>query len=437
MANRPIWDKGETAHEWVTRFTVGDDPYWDQMLFPYDVAGTRAHAQGLVSAGVLTNDEGAAVGRALTAIDAAWQAGQVSITVADEDMHTVLERMLVDQLGDVGKKIHTGRSRNDQVLTALRLFTKEQLHSVRRQIITLARALCDLGQRSDHLVMPGYTHQQRAMPTTAGQWALAYAELLIGDIIWLDAAMTLVDRSPLGSAAGYGVPSLTLPRTDTAAALGFSGINLHVASVQLERGKLESGVLHACLQTTHTLNRIASDIVMFRMSEFDFLTFPKAYGTGSSIMPQKLNPDVAELVRGSYHRVLAEFTLLATLPSGLMSGYHRDLQLTKGALMRGLETTQNVLEAMNHLVPAISFNEEAMRGALTPDLLATQLALDLVGQGVPFREAYRQAAETWPTLTVPDPSVIRSAYHVDGYPGRGQADVLRAHLDTLATEEQA
>lgn len=431
IQNRPVlWHKGTKAEDWVTRFTVGEDYRWDTLLLPYDIEATLAHAWGLNQIGILSDEELSDVENALADLHREYEAGNVAVRPEDEDCHTVIEGFLTERLGDVGKKIHTGRSRNDQVLAALRLFLRESLRHVAEQVIVLADSLCDLGERYADALMPGYTHYQRAMPTTAGLWALGYAELLASDLATLHAAYGQVNVSPLGSAAGYGVPYLDLPRTAVAERLGFAGVQTHVTAVQLSRGKLELNVVHALVQVAATINRMAADLVQFNSAEFGFVALPAAFCTGSSIMPQKQNPDVFELARAHYHRITAELHLLLSLPANLPSGYHRDLQLTKEAAMRSVLLTQDLLAAMVQGVPGIQFNTDRMRDALSPDLFATAHALEQVKRGVPFRDAYRSAAKELDHLTVPDANEALSAYTVDGFPGHLRPDLVRNQLRT-------
>ncbi len=425
-----LWEKDVRAEDWVTRFTVGDDWKWDNLLLPYDVDGTRAHGWGLVQIGILTPEELAEVEKGLDALLVAFEAGEIQVRPEDEDCHTVIEHWLTEKLGDVGKKIHTGRSRNDQVLTALRLFLRDGLRRAHTQTTQLAHLLCNLGEQHDDLLMPGYTHMQRAMPTTAGAWALGYAELLIADLDTLAHAIHQINVSPLGSAAGYGVPHLDLPREAVAQRLGFRDVQTHVAAVQLSRGKMELEVVHAQVQVAATINRLASDLVLFNTAEFGFVALPAEYCTGSSIMPQKQNPDVLELARASYHRLLAEMQVLLTLPANMPSGYHRDLQLTKEAVMRSTLLIHDLLDAMLHVLPGISFRVENLQNATSPELFATARALELVLQGVPFREAYRQAASAVAMLDALDAPTALSTYRTPGNPGQGLPDRLRERLMT-------
>lgn len=427
----PIWHKGETtADDWVTRFTVGDDYKWDRLLLPYDVEATRAHAWGLHQIGVLSDGEWTSAQSALDALLQAFDAGEVTVRPEDEDSHTVIERFLTEEAGDVGRKVHTGRSRNDQVLAALRLYLQDALAGIGGQVVDLSEALCGVAERHDDVLLPGYTHLQRAMPSTVALWALGYAETLADDLEALRGVRTKVNVSPLGSAAGYGVPVLDLPRQAVAERLGFRDVQTHATAVQLARGKHEQAVAHACTQIGATCNRLASDLVLYTTAEFDFVDLPPEHCTGSSIMPQKQNPDVLELARAYHHRLAAEMQSLATGPSNLPGGYHRDLQLTKGAVMRSLQITSDVLTALHEIVEGLSFRRERTEAALTPELLATYRALRRVDEGVPFRTAYRAAAEEGGDSLAP--AAILAAYRTAGSPGQERPDVVKGRLEQHA-----
>ena len=423
----PIWHKGTAAAGWVTRFTVGEDPRWDTVLLPYDLEGTRAHAWALGQAGVLTEAEVAEVSAALDAVRQSWQAGDVTVTVEDEDMHTVIERELTARLGDAGKKIHAGRSRNDQVLTALRLWLRDALAEVAGATTAVAGALLDHAEAGQTTLMPGYTHGQRAMPTTVAVWAAGYADLLADDLGTLAAAWRTADALPWGSAAGYGVPVLDLDRDAVAGRLGFSRVQA-VAAVQLSRGKVEAAVVHALVQIGQTVNRMSSDLWLFATSEYGFVTLPHEHTTGSSIMPQKRNPDVLELARATVHRLTAELSLLLTLPANLPGGYHRDLQLTKEAVMRAVLATQDLLSATVAVLPGVTWNADRMRDALSPDLFATAAALRQVEAGTPFRDAYRAVGAALDRLAVPADEQALADYVSDGTPGHVDVDALRQRL---------
>ncbi|WP_420455545.1 argininosuccinate lyase [Rubrivirga sp.] len=425
----PIWHKGTAAADWVTRFTVGEDWRWDTVLLPYDLEGTRAHAWALGRVGVLTEAEVAEVGAALDAIRAEWEAGDVVVRPEDEDMHTVIERELTARLGDAGKKIHAGRSRNDQVLVALRLWLRDALAQVAEGAEAVGGGLLGHADAGQSLLMPGYTHGQRAMPTTVAVWAAGYADLLADDLGTLAAARRLANTSPWGSAAGYGVPVLDLPRDAVADRLGFERTQA-VAAVQLSRGKSEGAVVHALVQIGLTLNRLASDLALFATAEFGFVTLPAEHTTGSSIMPQKRNPDVLELARATAHRLTAELHLLLTLPANLPGGYHRDLQLTKEATMRAVLAAQNLVTAVAAVLPSVRWQPDAMRAALSPDLFATAEALRLVVEGTPFRDAYRAVGADLGSLSVPSADDALAAYTSDGTPGHVDVAALRERLAT-------
>lgn len=427
----PLWQKGTRAADWVTRFTVGEDYRWDTLLLPFDIRATEAHAWGLTQIGILTEDEFARVQGALTELSDAAERGEIEVRPEDEDCHTVIEHYLTEQLGETGKKIHTGRSRNDQVLAAIRLYLRERLASTSRRTGDVIRILCNWGERHDGILMPGYTHMQRAMPTTVGLWAMGYAELLLSDMKALADAVDQVNVSPLGSAAGYGVPFLDLPREAVAERLGFQGIQTHVTAVQLSRGKLELHAVHALAQVCATLNRLASDLVLYNTEEFGFVKLPAEYCTGSSIMPQKQNPDVLELARASYHRIIAEMQVLLTLPANLPSGYHRDLQLTKEAVMRADRLAGDVVEAMANVLAGVRFDEGRIAQATSDELFATARALELVEQGIPFREAYSRAAGDIESIEIPSASEALDSYRVDGFPGRARPDLVLERLSSV------
>ncbi|PQJ33430.1 argininosuccinate lyase [Salinibacter sp. 10B] len=426
----PIWHKdGTTADDWVTRFTVGDDYEWDRLLLPYDVKATRAHAWGLRQIEVLTEAEWQEAQSALDALLAAFEAGEVTVTPEDEDSHTVIERFLTEEVDEVGRKVHTGRSRNDQVLAALRLYFQDALARIGRETAALSDALCSLADRHEDVLLPGYTHLQRAMPSTVALWALGYAETLADDLDAVKHVRRKVNVSPLGSAAGYGVPVLDLPREAVADRLGFRGVQTHAPAVQLARGKHELAVAHACTQVGATCNRLASDLILYTTAEFDFVELPPEHCTGSSIMPQKQNPDVLELARAYHHRLTAEMQSLATGPSNLPGGYHRDLQHTKGAVMRSLQITSDVLTALREIVEGVTFKTERTEAACTPELLATYRALKRVEAGIPFRTAYREAAKEEESTSL-TPDQILGTYVTDGSPGHERPELVRKRLAT-------
>jgi argininosuccinate lyase len=436
-ANRPpavSSDADAAMPSWMFRFTVGDDYRWDRVLLPYDVRATRGHVWGLAEIGVLSDDEHAAITNGLDDLLEAFKAGDVTVQPEDEDSHTVVENVLTATLGEIGKKVHAGRSRNDQVLAALRLYLQDAIAALGDKVVALGDVLCDCADAHTDVLLPGYTHMQRAMPSTVALWALGYAETLVADVSGLKHVRNQVNVSPLGSAAGYGVPHLDLPREQVAERLGFRGVQTHATAVQLSRGKHELAVVHALLQVVGTVNRLASDLVLYATSEFGFVDLPDAFCTGSSIMPQKKNPDVLELVRARYATVAGEMQSLVMQPANLPGGYHRDLQLTKGALMRSLQLTEDVLDAVTAVVSGLTFRTEETEAACTPDLLATHQALEQVAAGVPFRTAYRNAASDAFNADTSDADAtintadLLSTYATTGSPGQEQIETVRKML---------
>jgi len=384
-----LWG-GRLAGE-VAAYTAGDDRVWDRRLVEWDIIGTFGHAEGLAAAGLLSAGEHDRLRTALRRALLDARAGTLTVTAADEDVHTALERRLVRELGELGEKVHTGRSRNDQVLVDLRLYVKDRLLVVTGRLLDAAQVLVDLARRHRRVVWPGYTHQRRAMPSSVGLWAAGFAEALLDDLEPLDAALRLVDRSPLGSAAGFGVP-LPLDRALVARRLGFAAAQHNVTAVQPSRGKLDVVVLAALWQVGHDLAKLAFDVILFSSEEFGFLELPAELATGSSIMPHKRNPDVFELTRaraavieGCLHEAMA-------VADKLPSGYHRDLQMLKGPLMRGLNTAEAMLTMTSFAIPKLGVDRAACAAAVSGDLLATDEVLRRVRAGEPFRAAYRAVA---------------------------------------------
>lgn len=378
-----LWDKGEPLDALVARFTVGDDPEIDLRFAWHDVVGSAAHVRVQHAAGLLDDVDRDVLLGGLAEILGEIEAGRFGILAEQEDVHTAVESLLTERLGPVAGKLHTGRSRNDQVLTDLRMWMKEALLAGDTRLDKLAASLLVLAESYRDLPLTGYTHLQRAMPSSWGQWAAGYASALLDCRPLFDAAWALADRCPLGSAAGYGSP-LPLDRALAARLLGFSRVEAPETACQLTRGVVESAVLAAFGAVAGLLARLAWDVCLFASAEFNLVRLPDALTTGSSIMPQKRNPDVAELLRASAVRVRAarrEIEDLCALPGG----YHRDLQLTKQPLVRGVETGMSMLEVAARLVEGL----QPRPAELDPLLFATAEALR---RDKPFREAYRDVA---------------------------------------------
>jgi argininosuccinate lyase len=418
----------------VLAYTVGEDPVLDLALVDADCAGSAAHAVMLsrMPGRILSARECRAVIRELVAIIRLARAGRFPITLADQDVHLAVERTLTEKLGDTGKKVHTFRSRNDQVSVDLRLFIREELLGLMDEAAALAEAFLSFARRHARLPMAGRTHLQPAMPSSVGLWASAHAESLLDDLGELASVYELNNRCPLGSAASYGVPA-PIDRALTARLLGFSRPVHNVLYANNVRGKHEARVLAACGQVMLTLSRAAEDLILFTMPEFGYFRLPEDCTTGSSIMPQKRNPDVCELVRSRAARVLSRASCTAEIARGLPSGYNRDLQDTKGELMDGLAVTRGSLRAFLPLVAGLKADPAALRRGFTPDVYATDVALEKVAAGMPFRDAYHYVKTHLAELEGRDPvQAIRRKTH-EGAPAGLDFAWLAAELRRART----
>jgi len=387
-----LWDKGEPLDERVLRYTAGEDHGLDARLVPYDARASVAHAGMLHEAGLLSAEDLAAIREGLEALTAEHAAGEWRIALADEDVHTALETRLTERAGEAGARLHLGRSRNDQVLAALRLYLRDAVAALAAGAREVAGALDELGAREADTVLPGYTHLQQAMPSSVPLWAGGFAAELRDDAEGIEACARRIEKNPLGSAAGYGVPLLPIDRESTRRSLGFAAVHEPVTAVQLSRGKAEAQVLFEIALLMQDLGRLAADLVLFATAEFAFVSLPAAMTTGSSIMPQKRNPDVFELVRG--RSATAQGCLLEALavPAKLTSGYHRDLQLLKAPLFRGIDLAAETLSILAAALPGVRFHSERIR--LDLGLHAAEEAYRLVlDEGIPFREAYRRVGK--------------------------------------------
>jgi len=375
----------------VLDFTAGSDLQLDLALVQADCIGSAAHVAMLsrmpVRPKIVTPADCRAVTKELGAIMRRAAAGRFVISMDDQDVHLAVERILTAKLGDLGKKIHTGRSRNDQVAVDLRLFAREQLLGVAAEALESAAVWVRFARRHELLPMVGRTHMQPAMPSSVGLWASAHAESLLDDVSLLMAVYDLNDQCPLGSAASYGVP-LPIDRELTARLLGFSRPVHNVLYAGNARGKVEALILQAMAQVMLSLSRAAQDLMLYTMPEFGYFTLPAEFGTGSSIMPQKNNPDVVELIRARAARVSACASAVMDITRNLPSGYNRDLQETKGPFMEGIAVTRACLRSMTQMIEGMEANGGALRKGFSPGVFATDRALELVAQGVPFRDAY-------------------------------------------------
>ena len=384
-----LWDKGAPLDERVLGYTAGEDYALDERLVPYDVRASVAHAEMLHEQKLLGAADLHAIRAGLSALAEEHARGLWRIELADEDGQTALERRLTERIGPAGGRVHLGRSRNDQVLTALRLYLRDAVEELSHGAVTVAEALDRLAGRERDTVLPGYTHMQQAMPSSVCLWAGGFAAEVRDDAEGLSQVRRRLDRSPLGSAAGYGTPGLPLARQSTQRKLGFAAVHEPVTAVQLSRGKAEAELLFQIALLMQDLGRLAADVLLFYTREFGFLELPDAFTTGSSIMPQKRNPDVFELIRGRGATAHACLTEALAICAKLPSGYQRDLQLLKFPLFRSIDIAQQTLAILPAALDAMQFRPERIR--LDPAIHAAEEANRLVvSEGIPFREAYRR-----------------------------------------------
>jgi len=423
-----LWEKTYSLDAVTEAFTVAEDYLLDARLVNADCVASMAHARMLQAIGILSPSEGAALVRELAVIIDRNRTGEFAILRSDEDVHTAIENHLVAALGEAGKKIHTGRSRNDQVLAALRLWSRGFLFAFHGAGIRLVGRLLDLAERHARTPMPGRTHLQVAMPSSVGLWAASWAEEMLDDLAMAHHAFTLLDCSPLGSAASYGVP-LPLDREMVAELLGFSRVQNNVLYAANSRGKLDAAALEAVEHTAITLSRMAQDLVLFSLPEFGYFTLPPELCSGSSIMPQKKNPDGLELIRARSASISANLASMKSILRSLPGGYHRDLQETKGPYFRGCEDGLGCVRIMDLTVEKLVVNEETLRHAFPPEIFATDRALDLVSRGTPFRDAYREVGRSLDAVASEDPVEALARRKSTGTPGNLRLDVPRAALE--------
>jgi argininosuccinate lyase len=386
-----LWAAGAQPDRRMLEYTVGDDRVWDGRLLRWDVLGSLGHVEGLRASGLLTSTDHASLRRGLRAALDAVERKRLAVGAEHEDAHSAVEAWLTRREPGAGEHLHTGRSRNDQIACDIRLFLKDRLLAVQQEALDLTAALLAFARRHRAALWPGYTHQRRAMPSSAGLWALGYAEGLLDTVETLPALWVQVDRSPLGSAAGYGAP-LPIRREVAARALGFAAVEHAVTAVQNGRGKLEAAALFWCTQLGHEASRLAADVALFSAEEYGYLVLPSELATGSSIMPHKRNPDVFELTRARSAAVEGDLAAVMRIKAGLTGGYHRDFQLLKEPLLRGLDRTGELLGMLAHAIPRLAVDRERGAAALDGAALATDEVMRRVEGGRPFRIAYREVA---------------------------------------------
>lgn len=387
-----LWDKGSTPDRQMDLFTVGNDRELDQVLVAYDLVASRAHAEMLGKIGILDSGETEAIVRELDKMLEEARSGGFLIEPPFEDMHSKIEYELTERIGEAGKKIHTARSRNDQVLTAIQLYLKDAILDFRTRVNELFELLLKLAETHKETLLPGYTHLQVAMPSSFGLWFSAYAESLVDDTHFLRAAYRVADQNPLGSAAGYG-SSFPIDRSYTTSRMGFSTQKFNVVAAQMGRGKVEKATAMAMASIAGTLGKMAMDICLYLSQNFAFISFPEELTTGSSIMPHKKNPDLFELVRAKCNLIQGLPNQLSLLTTNLTSGYHRDLQLTKALLLPAVEQLKACLEITTSSLGKIRVNTNILEDPKYDYLFSVDSLDAMVQEGIPFREAYRKMAD--------------------------------------------
>ena len=383
-----LWSKGTQATELVDAFTVGNDRVLDLRLARYDVLGSKAHIRMLESIGLLTKEELETLTEGLDTILGEIEKGDFILEADVEDIHSQVELLLTRRLGDIGKKIHSGRSRNDQVLVDLKLFLKDEVLKLKEEVLALFSTLQKLSEEHRDVLLPGYTHGQVAMPSSFGLWFGAYAEALADDMYMLRGAYNVTDQNPLGSAAGYG-SSFPLNRQMTTDLLGFASLDYNVVAAQLSRGKSERAVASAMGAVALTLNKFAADCCMYMSPNYGFIKFPDELTTGSSIMPHKKNPDVWEIMRGNCNRVMACENEISLMCSNMPHGYHRDFQLLKDVLFPTLETMHNCLQMADYMLQHIIIKKNILDAPIYDYLFTVEEVNRRTLEGMPFRDAYK------------------------------------------------
>lgn len=383
-----LWDKGFSTDKKIDHFTVGDDRELDLVLAKYDVIASKAHAKMLGKVGLISKEEADTLVKELETIGKSIIKGTFTIEDDFEDMHSKIEFLLTEKLGDVGKKIHTARSRNDQVLVAMQLYLKDELTEIKMLVKTLFDLLLKLAEKHQTVLLPGYTHLQIAMPSSFGLWFSAYAESLVDDLYFVHAAYKIADQNPLGSAAGYG-SSFPIDRSYTTKEMGFETLKYNVVAAQMGRGKVEKATAFGISTLAATLSKLAMDITLYMSQNFDFISFPNELTTGSSIMPHKKNPDVFELVRAKCNKIQAVPNQLTLITNNLPSGYHRDLQLVKEIIVPALQDMKACLEMMTFSLKKIKVNKHILDDPKYDYLFSVDTLNEMVKSGMPFRDAYK------------------------------------------------
>lgn len=429
-----LWEKNYSTDKLIEEFTVGRDYRLDMNLIPSDCFASMAHAIMLEAVGIISKDDLEKLKEGLITIVREHGEGKFQIDREEEDGHTAIENRLVDLCGDAGKRIHTGRSRNDQSVTAVRIYGRSAVLAVLKDGLSLAENMLAFSEKYEKTPMPGRTHMQTAMPSTVGLWMGAWAEELVDDLKTVTHTLELINQNPLGAAAGYGVP-LPLDREMTARLMGFPRVQNNVIYANNSRGKFESLILDSLDQIGLTLSKIAQDLILFSLPEFGYFKLPDKLCTGSSIMPQKKNPDGLELTRASSAVLSSAASEVKNIIRSLPSGYNRDVQMTKEPFIRGTKLALTMVRVMDLTISRLQVNEDRLLQAFTPDIFATDAALEMVARGSTFREAYKEVGLNLDKLTERNPldSVKNRTY--GGTAGNPQREFSYADIQSLRAVE--
>lgn len=427
-----LWSKNSNTDTLINEFTVGSDRIIDIHLASYDAEGSIAHATMLAQCGIISENESLQLKTQLTNILELINNQSFTIPPQFEDIHSYIEFLLTEKLGETGKKIHTARSRNDQSLLDIKLYLRHEMKQIRTQTISLAETLLQLADQHREVLLPGYTHYQLAMPSSFGLWFSAYAESLCEDLELIDTSINVADKNPLGSAAGYG-SSFPIDRSITTSELEFSAMNINSVYAQMTRGKTEKICAVSIASVAATLNKMASDIVLFMNQEFNYISFPDSITTGSSIMPHKKNPDVWELIRAKGNKLQAVPNELALLLTNLPSGYHRDFQLTKEIIINAVVSIQQILEVANYSISKIQVRKNILDDTKYDSLFTVDTLNELVQKGIPFRDAYMQVSTQIAGNSYVRPSTMQHT-HLGSI---GNPGIQEIHKRLQATEKSA
>ena len=382
-----LWDKNNSANEKIIEFTVGDDRLNDLYLIKYDLKASISHAKMLYKTNLLSEIECDKIINILNEMLIEAESGELKIEKEFEDMHSKIEYTLISRLGDIGKKIHTARSRNDQVLVSIQLYLIDELNNIKTEVKSLFDLLINLAKKNEKIIMPGYTHMKAAMPSSFGLWFSAYAETLIDDIISLNSTIKIVNQNTLGSAAGYGT-SFNIDRDFTTKDLNFKTLKYNSLACQISRNKIEKNTFDAIGNIAFTLSKISMDICLYLGDEFQFISFPENITTGSSIMPHKKNPDVFEIIRGKCNRIQNLSNSANLSSTNLPSGYHRDFQLNKGKIINAVNDIKECIQILSYCLSKISVNKKILEKSNYENIFSVELINEMVLKGMPFRDAY-------------------------------------------------